>query len=451
MANLKKSFDTFLQNIEPDKETKQYAIKAHTPIREHLENDEDFKEYFQNSFLYGSYARYTTVGEIKDIDIVVVTKFDNNDEEHTPRKVLAKLKKALNRYYETDNTEYQRKSIKVKDPLPDNPDVKMTLDVIPAIANDGEDKPLLVPDREDGEWVFSHPKGHISFTSMLNDKDHGNGMFVPFVKIFRYWWLYTSKKKHPMPKGFWLECLSGVHFDHSCTTYAEHFIAVLENISEKYKDFESYAEPPLLADPGLPKETLKTSMTIEEFKSFMEAVNKSLARAVKARDEDDEHKSSLRWRKVFGGLFPMVEKKTNIQALELIIPVVYPSENEQFLEDLGIETREGGYHFKIDCRVVQDGFRPFLLSLGGFLKKKLSLTFFVKESNIPVPYRVMWKVKNTGEEAKTLGQLRGEITETKGYEKPEGTMYKGTHYVECYAIDNNNICIAKYRMNVVIQ
>lgn len=64
----------------------------------------------------------------------------------------------------------------------------------------------------------------------------------------------------------------------------------------------------------------------------------------------------------------------------------------------------------------------------------------------------MWKLKNTGNEAKSVGQLRGEVTPDKGNRtKIETTHYSGTHYVECYAINNDNICIAKNRLYVTIR
>src|SRR3990172_422422 len=134
MAALNEAFKTFISNINHDKVAAKYAQNAHKPVREFLENDEEFGDYVENTFLYGSYRRSTAVGDIKDVDIVVVTNFDRN-EESTPRKALRKLKDALARYYkDPENPNYQRRSIRIDDPLPDKKDVEMTLDIIPAIA-----------------------------------------------------------------------------------------------------------------------------------------------------------------------------------------------------------------------------------------------------------------------------------------------------------------------------
>src|SRR4030066_843010 len=148
MTKLNSLFEQFLSKTEPDKKAIKYAHSAHEPVRDFLEDDEDFGEYFEDSFLYGSYKRHTAVGDIKDIDIVVLTSFDPDNEEDTPQKVLRQLKSALARYYkDPENPEYQRRSIRINRPLP-NKNTELTLDIIPASAVSGNDEPLKVPDQE---------------------------------------------------------------------------------------------------------------------------------------------------------------------------------------------------------------------------------------------------------------------------------------------------------------
>src|SRR5687768_11643135 len=158
MTKLNALFDKFLQNIEPDEKMVGHAHSAHDPVRTFLEDDEDFGQYVEDTFLYGSYKRHTSVGDIKDVDIVVLTNFDTESEDYTPQKVLRKLKSALARYYkDPENPEYQRRSIRVNDPLPDDKEVEMTLDIIPAVPTGGENDPLLVPDKDVKKWILSHP------------------------------------------------------------------------------------------------------------------------------------------------------------------------------------------------------------------------------------------------------------------------------------------------------
>ena len=92
MSKLNSLFAQYLSNIEPDDDAVTYAQEAHKPVRNCLEKDDAFSKYVESTFLYGSYRRRTAVGDIKDVDIVVLTNFDTTDEANSPQKVLRKLK-----------------------------------------------------------------------------------------------------------------------------------------------------------------------------------------------------------------------------------------------------------------------------------------------------------------------------------------------------------------------
>lgn len=311
MAILNTYFEDLITDIEPNKKIKTYAPEAHIPVRDFLQKDIEFKDFFVNSFLYGSYKRHTAVGDIDDIDIAIITNFDPNNQLHTPVEVLKKLKKALNNYYEIeDNTEFQRKSIKVKQALPDISGVDISLDLIPAIAPSGENEVLLVPDRELKKWVQSNPKGHLDYTTKLNDNgEDGEGKYVRLVKLMKWWWKYQSEARWPgknhKPKGFWIECLTGINFNSQQENWADHFITILEGVVNAYGNTTFV---PQLPDPGLPGESIKTAMTLEEFQDFMKVVKESLEIAKLAYADTSIVSSSIKWQKLFGGKFPAVEK-----------------------------------------------------------------------------------------------------------------------------------------------
>jgi hypothetical protein len=308
MGKLSEHFDELLKRIEPDSDAVKYAKAAHVPIREHLETDKSFSEFFVNSFLYGSYARDTAIEDIKDVDIVVLTNFDSTKEENLPSEVLRILKESLNKYYEDDNsTEYQRKSIKVKDPLPEKQDVFMTLDVIPAIAVNGEDKPLLVPDIETNKWVFTHPKGHMINASTINK--NSNERYIPLVKIIKHWWKYNNIAKQGKPKGFWLEIAVSHYTDLSLTCYADLFINFLENIWNEYQLSKNIPE---LSDPGLVGKNIKTSMTLYQYNLFIEEVHNTLHIAKRALEAEDTIESARLWSTIFGDqYFPYTKTKAS--------------------------------------------------------------------------------------------------------------------------------------------
>jgi len=455
MAKGNKLFEAFLSNIEPDKKAVRYAMNAHKPVRKYLENDEGFNDYFEDSFLYGSYPRHTATGDIKDVDIVIITNFDPKSEDNTPQKILRKLKSILAKYYKNpENPEYQRRSIRINEPLPSNADTEMTLDIIPAVRVGSDSDVLLVPDRELKDWVQTNPKGHIDYVDRLNAENYSKGTFVPLVKIMRWWWKYQCsvvqpKVERPKPKGFWIECLTAENFNPKADSWANHFIETLKNISDKYTGI---AAVPALRDPGLPDQDIKTSMTQKEFKVFMTVVNDSLDIARQAYNESDEVKNSHLWQKIFGKEFPTISTKSGRQTASAT-SIMKRDTNEQFIEDFGIIEVITNYKLRIDALVMQDGFRPFTLrDAPNFLRKRRKLLFFIEKSksNIPLDSVVYWKVKNKGEEAANIGQLRGEITIDEGeWSKDERTAYEGVHYVECYAVKDKQ-CIAKDRIEVPI-
>ncbi|MFN8258139.1 MAG: nucleotidyltransferase [Bacteroidales bacterium] len=71
--------------------------------------------------------------------------------------------------------------------------------------------------------------------------------------------------------------------------------------------------------------------------------------------------------------------------------------------------------------------------------------FFNAITNVKKPFDVYWQIVNTGEEA--LHNLRGNIFKAftlgaGGLKHKESTLYKGTHWAECFIIKNNE-CVAR--------
>lgn len=454
MAKLNSLFKRFLSNIEPDSKAVGYAQDAHKPVRDALFDDEKFGQYMEDTFLYGSYKRHTAVGDIKDVDIVVLTNFDITDPKNTPQCVLRKLKEALARHYDDpENPEYQRRSIRINDPLPDEPDVEMTLDIIPAVAVNGDDQPLRVPDREVKEWIESHPKGHIAYTTTLNSEEVSDGTFVPLVKIMKWWWKYQCEVRQPdverpKPKGFWIEALTGETFDRTQSDYADHFIAMLTTIKALY---DNVSEPPQLRDPGLPGKTIKTNMTLEEFQVFMTAVTESLTTAVAARAETDELKSSVLWREIFGEEFPLYETEEATKSTELMLrPSLGDSRHAvrpNWTENLNPKKRK----VRIDAYLFKGTeSRGGLNSDGRVIENGVNIQF-VARTNVRGPYEVHWQVVNTGQHATSDNGLRGGFFAARNLDGTptadplinwESTRYTGKHWIQCFIVQNGR-CVAR--------
>jgi hypothetical protein len=315
MLSLDNHFEELRKSIEPAKKYKDAAKKADDPVREHLETHESFAERHITTFLYGSYKRNTSVGNIKDVDLVVVTDYTTNDD---PVDVLDDLKESLTNLYSEPELADQRRSIRIDQPLPDDPDSELTLDVIPAIYQGAANEPLWVPDRDKECWVASHPLGHIEYTSDLNARSHNGVMFVRLAKMMRWWWKYQFECSYSnveghkrKPKGFWIEVMAGQYTDLSKQSYPALILSLLENAFAAFKSFRTTGDIPVLKDPGLPGQTIKTSMADDEFSFFLDTLEESLEWVRLACETTSEERAVEHWIKVFGDTFQPPSDKTS--------------------------------------------------------------------------------------------------------------------------------------------
>ena len=128
---------------------------------------------------------------------------------------------------------------------------------------------------------------------------------------------------------------------------------------------------------------------------------------------------------------------------------------EEFIDDIYPVMEV--YDVSIDCRVSSDGFREtsiykYLNERSKFFKKFVPYNFRVKckvkDTNCPEYDKILWKVRNVGDEAIRNNCIRGQI-EDRGKEIEEPTSFSGPHYIECYLI-KDDICVAVGHVDVPI-
>lgn len=77
--------------------------------------------------------------------------------------------------------------------------------------------------------------------------------------------------------------------------------------------------------------------------------------------------------------------------------------------------------------------------------KRVWLKFTLK-TNVPEPYSIRWQVVNTGDEAIFCKQPRGDFYNADDFDKNvwwESTAYRGTHWVEAFVLNGNDVCVAR--------
>lgn len=288
-------FRLMLKDIEPSDSTVAACSSAHNTLRTALAEHEEFGEVHVETFLSGSYKRYTairptSVGGVlqrPDVDIIAVTDHTEDDE---PKVVLDAVRKALvDAGYK--NLTVNRRSINVKL-------ITVDMDVVPVIENGDA---YLIPDIHLKEWLPTNPPAHTQWTVDVNAK--AGGHFKPLVKLFK-WWRRVHLADLKRPKGFILECLVEKHMNYSETNYETLFVTLLEAIRDAYGYYVAVGAVPYLEDPGVPGNNVFSAVTAEEFKTFYSKVKEQARLARKAKDEKDEEEALELWRQVLGPRFP---------------------------------------------------------------------------------------------------------------------------------------------------
>ena len=175
-------------------------------------------------------------------------------------------------------------------------------------------------------------------------------------------------------------------------------------------------------------------------------------KATAAFDEEDRETSLKLWREILGddfGVAPTTVTKASAAHIGRA------RNTEQDLErDLRIPHRiDPRYRVTLGARVLPlHGFRTYdLRKHGNVVGKYRTIRFSVAQCNVPAPYNVYWKVRNTGEEAIQADCIRGQIKPDDGTRwRDEPTRYRGKHYVECYIV-KNGVCVAVAHQSVVIK
>ena len=290
-------FENFLKDIEPSRTTKSNASSAHTELRDFLKNDEDFKDYYQKSFLSGSYCRDTAIRprakngqtERPDVDIIVVT---NHTIEDDPKAVVDLLFETLRKKY--SNIRRQARSVGIESN-------KADMDVVPIIPCG----PMyLIPDRKQEEWLLTNPPGHTTWTTRINT--FADGRFKPLVKLTK-WWRRQNPTIAKKPKGFVIECITAECMNYLENYYGELFVQTLENIVSKYKFYICSNKVRNISDPGVPSNSVTDGITSDAFAGFYNKVKEHAELGRKALNETDVEKATELWQKIFGDRFPKTE------------------------------------------------------------------------------------------------------------------------------------------------
>jgi hypothetical protein len=175
------------------------------------------------------------------------------------------------------------------------------LDIVPAVAKDGLDEALEIPDRDWSKWVKTHPLVYADRLSKLN-KEHSDRI-VPLIKLLKHW--RDIHMTYRRPKSYWLECMvyHEVVAGNVITdglSYAQIFRDLLDAIRSEYVSYVGEeGKVPIVKDPMLGN-NVAHNWEAPAFLTFMNRLDESCLWADKALAAETTEEAVGQWQKVFG-------------------------------------------------------------------------------------------------------------------------------------------------------
>lgn len=327
------------------------------------------------------------------------------------------------------------------------------VDVIPyVVRSDGYE---VIVNRDTSTFETTNP---IGFTSWLQEKDdltEGNlRRALRLLKFLRDHQLAFSIK------SVLLTTLVGNVIDSWRSLGVDYYKDVPTTLVHVLEDLDTWLQirpyKPSISDPSCPTTSFDHRWTNQQYTAFRDRIHQLAPEVRGAYDTEGVNASVTAWRSVFGEAFPKTLTSAPLNAgaiLRKIAPRAGRAPKEEFIEDWVPVNLT--HHVTVTCDVSEPtqlnrAARRALRSRAGRVPKHRELLFRIVDTDVPPPFQVYWKARNTGDEAERLGQLRGEIHSDEGrHQRAESTLYTGHHWMECYII-KDGVCVAKSHEPVII-
>ena len=313
------------------------------------------------------------------------------------------------------------------------------------------------------DWPVSNPKGYAQwFTSRMVSKSVFKAMESRVEPIVEF------RKKTPLQQAIQiLKRHRDVMFEGNCeekpisiiiTTLAAYayngemniFTALLRIVNQMEYHVQYQGDQVIIANPSNPRENFadKWQKHPERQKNFQKWLEK-------AKQDFNDILAYTDIVPFIDALSPLLGERTVNRAAAQIIDKAETGAQEiqksSFLPPFFFnvshrqplrwqESIQG--KVSIECIKKKNGYRPKELKSGVAVSKYWYL-YFKADTTIRHPYEVYWQVVNTGDEARRANGLRGEIFDGAKYKKArqwrENTLYKGSHWIECFIVKNGAV------------
>lgn len=445
---LASSFTEFMTHRVNLSEPRIDRLDGHvTAIREFLSSGSgEISESFVALTPQGSYAHQTIinpVAENDEFDADVLLELDEIDGWQAEDYV-----EALYRRFRASGTYRDKVHRRTRCVVIDySGDFHM--DVVPYLVRGGEP---YVTNRKLNLYERTNP---VDYNVWLDEQNRTtSGQLAKVIRIAKY--VRDLKNTFSVPSVI-LSILLGERVSAGSLwadpSHYKNLPTALVNIFEDLVTFlQANPTMPNIADPSCPGETYNHRWTPELYENFCKQVGTYAAWMRDAYDETEREESYAKWRRVLGADFGTSLAKASLSASA---NVETHRDTAQDLEaDQGIPIRiDPTVSVRLIGRVRAAGVRRAydLPQRGNGVGKHRTIDFSIQHCTVPEPYDVYWKVRNTGHEALSADQLRGQIVRDGGSRSQwEKTSYIGRHYVEVYLV-KDEVCVARDRQPVIVK
>ena len=432
-------FDSFMTNtVNLDQPRLDELAAQVDAIYAIASNDDALGPHVEDYIRTGSWAHRTIIKPVrnKDFDGDILLQIEEV-EGWEPVRYFTETRDAFLRDEGTRDLTDARHDRCVRIDLSDVGHIDVVPYIVRTNAEDGDEEESIV-NAATNEFEETSPRG---LAEWVRDNDRlANGYLRKTIRLMKY--LRDYKATFSIPSII-LTTLLGeqVHSWDTESDYSDLPTAFRNILTDLNRWLGSNATMPEIEDPSCPGVSFTHRWNDARYQNFRTQIERYQGWVEEAYDEPNREKSLAAWQRVFGDDFKApasaVAKAATEVAESSLIPWKAPVAGEDNIQD--IAPWIGGNQARIIARAVPPSSRrgrPRNILNIKRLPKGMDIRFTV-ETNIRGPYKLYWKVRNSGDDAVRANDLRGNIFDgTPDAVHTEVTKYRGEHKIECFLVVN---------------